>query len=323
MLSYMKGKHMKNFKIRKEVLIAIGIFLLVVIATIFGIKKYQEYKYHQTLEYKLLEKGYSIKEYQILKEKLTSKELNSLLSEEKNEQVLGIVKEKYFIKANYERYLSYLSSKEVSFKEVVALVNVNADYGWYNHDLVTKITDNEAMIVNKFYKLPDDFDSGEIVPISNWYAYDNQEAKQEVIDAFISMWNKAKEEDIKLVVSSGYRSFEDQSLTYDSYYKHYGLEYADSIASRAGYSEHQTGLSIDIFGYGMSKEGFEETKEAMWLANNSYKYGFILRYPKDKETITGYNYEPWHFRYLGKEIATAVYEEGITYDEYYAFYLNK
>ena len=94
------------------------------------------------------------------------------------------------------------------------------------------------------------------------------------------------------------------------------------MAALPGYSEHQTGLAFDVMTSTSTTETFENTKEYEWLKNNAYKYGFILRYPKDKEDITGYAYESWHYRYVGKEIAKKIKEENITYDEYYAYYIE-
>ena len=92
---------------------------------------------------------------------------------------------------------------------------------------------------------------------------------------------------------------------------------------RAGYSEHQTGLALDIVTYGASMDTFENTDEFKWLSDNAYKYGFILRYPKGKEKLTGYSYESWHYRYVGKDVAKKIHDLDITYDEYYAYYIEK
>ena len=110
---------------------------------------------------------------------------------------------------------------------------------------------------------------------------------------------------------------------YDEYKDLKGEEYADEYAARPDYSEHQSGLALDIITYGASGETFDTTDAFKWLQKNAHKYGFILRYPKDKEDITGYAYESWHYRYLGKDLATKVKKSGLTYDEYYAYYLDK
>ena len=115
---------------------------------------------------------------------------------------------------------------------------------------------------------------------------------------------------------STYRSYEYQVDLYNRYVKTDGKEAADTYSGRPGNSEHQTGLAMDI----ANKNGFisKGDKEYDWLVNNSYKYGFILRYPKGSETITGYMYEEWHYRYLGKEAAKEIKNTGLTYDEYMA-----
>ena len=136
------------------------------------------------------------------------------------------------------------------------------------------------------------------------------------------MWSAAHEEGIYLIIVSAYRDYDSQVQVYNDYQESKGTNYADSIAARPGYSEHQTGLSLDIYSKDSTVAStFKNSKAYEWLINNAHKYGFILRYPDGKKKITGFNYESWHYRYLGEELATKVYNEGITYDEYYAYYL--
>ena len=121
-------------------------------------------------------------------------------------------------------------------------------------------------------------------------------------------------------ICAAYRTdYKYQNTLYNNYVLRDGKEAADSYSARAGYSEHQTGLATDINKVDTS---FEKTEAFKWLINNAYKYGFILRYPKDKEEITGYNYEPWHYRYVGKEAAKTITQENLTFEEYYAYYVN-
>ena len=110
---------------------------------------------------------------------------------------------------------------------------------------------------------------------------------------------------------------------HENYKEKNGQAYADQFAARPDFSEHQTGLALDIFTPGAGMTTFENTKAFKWLKENSYKYGFILRYPEGKEKLTGYSYEPWHYRYLGKDLAKKVYDSGLTFDEYYTYYLEK
>ena len=173
---------------------------------------------------------------------------------------------------------------------------------------------NVNMLVNKYYYLGE-YKPENLVNVKNWYAYGEQRLNKETYEAFINMFNAAKKEDLTIIINQGYRSYNTQVNTYK--------RYDDDYAAKAGYSEHQTGLAIDVITPDSDGETFDTTKEFAWLQNNAHKYGFILRYPKDKKYITGYEYESWHYRYLGTDLAKKVYESGLTYDEYYAYYLDK
>ena len=155
------------------------------------------------------------------------------------------------------------------------------------------------------------------------YAYKGRNILPEVNEAFIEMYNAAKTYKIDLYVTSAFRSYSYQKYLYNNYLTTYGEEYTNTVSAYPGFSEHQTGLALDILSPGIDMANFENSKAYEWLKENSYKYGFILRYPKDKTNLTGYAFESWHYRYLGKETAKKVYDEDITYDEYYAFYLDK
>jgi ribosomal protein L20 len=140
--------------------------------------------------------------------------------------------------------------------------------------------------------------------------------------AFTELVNAAKEEDYYIRGVSGYRSYNYQDSLYNKYVTSDGKENADRYSARAGYSEHQTGLALDISNNKSTYMDFESTKEFEWMKNNAHKYGFILRYPKDKEKITGYMYEAWHYRFVGTEIATYIKKHNITYDEYYTMFID-
>ena len=123
------------------------------------------------------------------------------------------------------------------------------------------------------------------------------------------------------MANSAYRSYSDQEDTYNYYLEKYGQNYVNNFVAVPGYSEHQTGLALDVAA--KDSEIFEESSEYTWMLENSYKYGFILRYPYEKQEITGYKFEAWHFRYVGEEIAKYVKENNITYEEYYIMFLDK
>lgn len=161
------------------------------------------------------------------------------------------------------------------------------------------------MIANKEYPLPEDFAPGE-----------NAEAKA----AFNEMEKAAALEGFELVAFSTYRSYEYQDELYHRYVEEHGQEEADRFSAKPGYSEHQTGLGFDIGEIGQeakwADDSFKDTEAAEWLADNAHHFGFILRYPPGKEEITGYQYESWHFRYLGEDLAAKVHNSGLTLEEY-------
>lgn len=170
--------------------------------------------------------------------------------------------------------------------------------------LITKdgvTTINGVLIVNKTYSLPENFGDG---------------LTKETQDAFEKMRDDAKKEGLTIYIDSGFRSFAKQKSEYQYFVSRDGLEKADTYSARPGYSEHQSGLTFDVNSNGPS---FNYTKEANWLSNNCYKYGFILRYPEGKEKETGYMYESWHFRYVGEELASKLYHDGdwITLESYF------
>ena len=137
------------------------------------------------------------------------------------------------------------------------------------------------------------------------------------------MYEDAKKQNIIFKITTAYRDYNFQSILYNNYVNSDGKTLADTYSARPGYSEHQLGYSFDLTNedYADFSE-FEYTDEYKWLQENAYKYGFILRYPKDKEYITGYVFESWHYRYVGNDISTYIYENDITYEEYYAYFLR-
>ena len=240
-----------------------------------------------------------------------------------NNNVLGLINEKYFIKNNLERYLNYYNNNQnKSINEIITNVNSNLDYEYYTNIQSTDLSKGYLLIVNKYYKLDSNYTPDNLVKVENNLGQGYLE--KETYEHFVLMANDAKKEGLTLLSASPYRSYATQKYLYNDYVKRNGQMEADTYSARPGHSEHQTGLAVDIKS-NLSGElmRFETTKEAKWLSENAYKYGFILRYPKGKEHITGYIYESWHYRYVGVETAKKIKEEDITYEEYYAYYLNK
>ena len=317
----------KKLKLKKKFRNFIIILIVLIIGSIVGINKYKEYKYKQTNEYKLTQVGYTLEESKLIIDKLNIDNENYFITNEKNEFIIDLLKEKYFLEKKLYEYLEYKSdNKKKNYSDIIAIVNVRANHDWYDNKEIreTDLSKGNLMLVNKFNYLKDTYEPNEITNISLSYSYSGNKVSKETNDAYIKMAQAAKKEGITLLANSTYRTYKRQEEIYKDFYYSKGISYADSYAARAGHSEHQTGLALDIFTSGTSTtSNFEESDAFKWLSINAHKYGFILRYPKDKEYLTGYNYESWHYRYLGVETATKVYNEDITYDEYYAFYLDK
>ncbi len=307
------GEDMK--KILKYKFVIIGI-ITVILLSIYIVN------YRNTYNYKLKKLGYSDSEINEIK-KLNDDSIEYISSINYDKDILKLINEKYFIEKNLKRYIDYKSKNNVNNSDVIAIVNVKADKGFYNDTKDTDIKKGYLMLTNKFYKLNSSYDSSNMVLVSNQHSYgENQMLTREAYSAFISMFKSAKEENLTLIINSSFRSYEDQDKIYKYYLTTLGEEEANKRAAKAGFSEHQTGLSVDIQTYGSTGDTFEEFDEFKWLSDNAYKYGFILRYPKGKEYITGYEYESWHYRYVGVEVSTYIHDNDITFDEYYAYFIE-
>lgn len=190
-----------------------------------------------------------------------------------------------------------------------------------NGFLITKKNDvyyvDNLLIVNKSYPLPSNYKpQTPYKKITKDYLYGEDYLEDYVMKAYQEMANDASKEGIKLKITSGYRSYSVQEDLYKQYAKRDGKKAADTYSARAGYSEHQSGLCFDLNG---TNKNFIKTKEGKWLNDNCYKYGFALRFPEGKTKYTGYMYEGWHFRYVGIDLATKLYNNGdwLSLEEYY------
>ena len=178
------------------------------------------------------------------------------------------------------------------------------------------------MLVNKFYKLSETYGPSDLVDVSLSYAYEGKQVSKMMYDSLTNMLDAAKESGYNLVVSQGYRSYADQEEAYNDIEASSGVDYADKVAARPGHSEYQTGLSVVVKPLYTEGSDMENSPEHTWILENAYKYGFILRYPKDKENITGFSYDAWRLRYVGSNAARIIHNENITFDEYYEYYIN-
>jgi len=184
-----------------------------------------------------------------------------------------------------------------------------------------------AVLVNKQNELPADYVPPDLVYVNIPFTFNEKVEKRmmrkEAAEKLEELVAAAKEENIILYGVSGYRSYQTQKALFAYFTQRDGSEEkANMISARPGESEHQAGLAMDVSSQSVNfglVENFGDTKEYAWLKDHAHKYGFIIRYPKGKEHITGYSYEPWHIRYVGVDLATKLYEEDLTYEEYLFF----
>lgn len=301
------------------------LYTILLIVGIVGITKlFQGISFNVSIDGKLKEKGYELSTISLIKQKMSEEDIDYVLENEKIDYIKDLVSDKYFIEKNFKDYLDYYEkNSKKEFHDVIAIVNVGADKPWYENTEVTDVSDKYLVLANKFHSLPENYDVGTIKQFSLSYAFGEVSAEETCYNAFIAMANAARNDNITLILTDGYRSYEEQKKLFDDMVTNKGEQYALEYAAKPGTSEHETGLALDIFTYGAVMETFKTTETYAWLHEHSYKYGFIERYPEGKNYLTGYAPEAWHYRYVGIDIATKVKEEGITYDEYYAFYLEK
>ena len=171
------------------------------------------------------------------------------------------------------------------------------------------------VLVNKFNYLPKDYKPSDLVYIDG--AYGNKVPIRSVLkDDFLALQRAAKDElGITLMPTTAFRDQNFQKTLYDKYVKKDGVKAADTYSARPGYSEHQTGLAIDLKNMALKNARLSD-ENYKWLEENAHKYGFIVRFPKEKEHITGYKFENWHIRYVGKEVAEEIMSKGLTLEEY-------
>lgn len=192
------------------------------------------------------------------------------------------------------------------------------------HGVIIQEPEKIDVLVNKKRSLPDTYVPEDLVTLSELpTVLQNPEVNQlrkVAYEALKELFQAAKDEEgYELHARSGYRSYNTQASLYSSYVNSYGQAAADKYSAKPGQSEHQTGLSIDITCEAMNyrlDDTFFDTDEGKWVAENAHRFGYIIRYPKGMEGITGYMYEPWHIRYLGDDLAEEVYNSGLTLEEY-------
>lgn len=268
----------------------------------------------------LLHLGYDLKDIEVIENKISNIDVKEYFLKEKYNNVTSYINALYFIPKNIDRYVNYYNkNKNMSYDNVILNVNMNLDYEFYTnintlHDYLDVTT-----LVNKYNKLPDNYEIDDLVTLDEEYSSRGEKIREIAYKNLKVMFDKAREDGINLNVISGYRTSEKQNTLFNNSVKKNGIEHALMYSAKMGHSEHQLGLAIDI---NTTQESFKNTNEYKWLKNNSYKYGFIERYKENKENITGFAYEPWHYRYIGIDNATKVFTENITYEEYVIKFLK-
>lgn len=184
--------------------------------------------------------------------------------------------------------------------------------------------ENILALVNKQYALPGNYEPSDLVIPDVEFSFEEKIQKRyirkEAADALKTMFDAAKKEGYELAAVSGYRAYDRQKVIFDNEVSLKGEKKAREAVAYPGESEHQTGLAMDISsrsnGFELN-EAFGSTADGKWVQDNAYKYGFIIRYPKNKEDITKYEYEPWHLRYVGKKAAKVIQDNDLTLEEYF------
>ncbi|SEW30470.1 M15 family metallopeptidase [[Clostridium] fimetarium] len=231
----------------------------------------------------------------------------------------------YYLSAKLEEYKAYsLVHPDYTLENIVTYVNIGLDNAFYTNTKVIQKPEDILVLCNKYNSLPDNYVPSDLVEVTTANsAASGLKLRKEAAQAFDKLCDGAKQAGYTIFGASGYRSYSTQKSLYNNYAASDGVTNADTYSARPGFSEHQTGLAIDVKNATVVYDSFGTTPEYQWAKDNVQKYGFIIRYLPSTIGITGYKSEEWHFRYVGVDTATAVYALGITYDEYCARYLMK
>lgn len=275
----------------------------------------EEYIYKE----ELLELKYTEEDIVFIANNVNNMDVKNYLLTKKYNNLINFLASPYAKVQNIERYQNYFNSGNHSYEEAVMNVEIGLDYDFYTHITEANTSLGQLVLVNKYYKLPSNY----LVTLANVEKdYGTGKLEINTYNHFKQMADAAKIDGVTLKSKSAYRTYDTQKKLYNNYVKDEGVKEADTYSARAGHSEHNTGYAIDINCASRSCN-FQKKAPYKWLKENAYKYGFIERYPEDKVHITGYIYEPWHWRYVGVEAATKIYEENITFEEYHIKYLNQ
>lgn len=298
-------KRKKKLK-TKNFLVFIIIIILIITSIIYGINKSKNNNTNSKEQNKIENKD----------KVNNTKELTEL---EKAKKDLAYYKDEY--EDAYKEYRE--KNKDLSIEKVITNVNIGLNYDYYTHTKATKDLNTNTILVNKYNYLTEDYVPENLQTVDKKYSSKTLQLVDYAKEAFEELSEAASKENYTVLAMSSYRSYQYQYNLYNRYVNTDGVEAADTYSARPGYSEHQTGLAVDVYNGKEDFTNFEKTKEYNWMQDNAYKFGFILRFPKDKVLETGYQYESWHYRYVGKEIAKYIHDNNLCFEEYYATHLIK
>ena len=216
----------------------------------------------------------------------------------------------------YDQYVDYGNETGSTTYDTVVYVNLGINNPEYTNPTIVNKFDNN-MLVNKHFKLNKDFKVPDLVKIDKKYTdEDNIMMNKEAYEQYKKMSDDLEKNGLSIYITTAYRSYDEQKELCDYFKKLYGDEYVKKYVAQPGFSEHQTGLAIDIAS--VKKNTFASSKEYKWMIKNAYKYGYILRYKKEYQEETGFKSEAWHYRYVGVDIAKDIHNKEMSYEEYYA-----
>jgi LAS superfamily LD-carboxypeptidase LdcB len=266
-----------------------------------------------------LQKGYNAQEINDIY-KMSDQNINKLLNKNYYD-----IKKYYQIKNfdanNIERYIIYQKNTDKNIQDVITEINIGIDLKPYTQSEKINNPDDFLVLVNKFNYLDESYKPNDLVAVTGFYGiiYMRSIAK----DNFIKLQNAINNDlKVNILPTTAYRGFAFQQNLYNNYVKKDGIEAADTYSARPGFSEHQTGLAIDLKDSSLSTIRINDT-DYTWLKNNAYKYGFIIRFPANKEKLTGYQEENWHIRYVGLDAAQKIHDSELSLEEYIDLYYKK